>query len=159
MLNTYNTPQRRERKKRRTWVGCIWCHNKSLSGLADPFAIVITAKCPRLRCRMREQAAVFSCECLGEWLIRETFKKAVGCSSYMYSDAKVLIFLDIPILFAIYLTDSYQFQGLKGSTSCYFMRILCSIHPHTPFLSPSPARGMFRFCDMVSDVSFLYHTP
>ena len=50
--------------------------NKNLSGLADPFAIVDTAKCPRLRCRMREQAAVFSCECLGEWLIRETFKKA-----------------------------------------------------------------------------------
>ena len=51
---------------------------------ADPFAIVDTAKSPRLRCRMREQAAVFSCECLGEWLIRETFKKAVGCSFFLY---------------------------------------------------------------------------
>ena len=100
--------------------GFIWCLNKNLSGLADPFAIVDTTKCPRLHCRMRELAAVFPCECLGEWLIRETFKKAVGCSSYMYSDAKVLIFLDIPILFAIYLTDSYQFQGLKGSTSLLF---------------------------------------
>ena len=74
--------------------------NKNLSGLADPFAIVDTAKCPRLRCRMREQAAVFSCECLGEWLIRETFKKAaVAFSSYMYSVTKVQISLHIPTLF------------------------------------------------------------
>ena len=51
---------------------------------ADPFAIVDPAKSPRLRCRMREQAAVFSCECLGGWLIQETFKKAVGCSFFLY---------------------------------------------------------------------------
>ena len=34
--------------------------------------------------------------------------------SYMYSEAKVLIFLHIPILFANYLMDSYQFLILKG---------------------------------------------
>ena len=71
----------------------------------------------------------------------------------MYSDAKVVIFLHIPILFSNYLMDSYHFQGLKGSTSCYFMRILWSIQFHTPSLFPSPARGMFRFGDMVSSIS------
>ena len=78
----------------------------------------------------------------------------LAMSFYMSTGAKVLIFLHIPILFADYLMDSYQFQSLKGSTSCYFMRIICLFHSHTPFLSPSPARGMFRFGDMVSDVSF-----
>ena len=56
--------------------------------------------------------------------------------------------------FSDYLTDSYHFQGLKGSTSCYFMRIICLFHSHTPSLSPSPARGIFRLGDMVLDVSF-----
>jgi len=37
--------------------------------------------------------------------------KAAVAMSYMFSDAKVLIFLHIPILFTDYLTDSYQFQG------------------------------------------------
>ena len=32
------------------------------------------------------------------------------------------------------------------------------IPPHTPSLPPSPARGMFRFGDMVSGVSFLDFT-
>ena len=37
------------------------------------------------------------------------------------------------------------------------MRILCFIpQHHTPSLSPSPARGMMRFGDRVSDVS-LHH--
>ena len=76
------------------------------------------------------------------------------CSLLSRQSLKVTFFLHIPILFTDFLTDSYHFLGLKGSTSCYFMRILCSIHPHTPSLSPSPARGMFRFGDMVSDVSF-----
>lgn len=62
----------------------IWWYNKSLSGLADPFAIVNTAKCPRLRYRVREQAAVFYCECLDEWLIRETFKKAAIALLYVF---------------------------------------------------------------------------
>ena len=51
-------------------------------------------------------------------------KAAVAMSFYMSTGAKVLIFLHIPILFTDYLMDSYHFQGLKGSTSCYFMRIL-----------------------------------
>jgi hypothetical protein len=38
----------------------------------------------------------------------------------MFSDAKVLISLHIPILFADYLTDSYLSQDLKGSTLCLF---------------------------------------
>ena len=54
------------------------------SQVGKPFIDTATAKCPRLRYGMREQAAVFSCECLGEWLIRETFKKAVGCSFFFY---------------------------------------------------------------------------
>jgi hypothetical protein len=81
-------------------------------------------------------------------------KAAVAMSFYMSTGAKVLIFLHIPILFIDYLMGSYQFHGLKGSTSCYFMEIICLFHSHTPSLSPSPARGMFRFGDMVSDVSF-----
>lgn len=81
-------------------------------------------------------------------------KAAVASSFYMSSVAKVRFFLHIPILFADYLMDSYQFQSLKGSTSCYFMRIICLFHSLTPSLSPSPARGIFRLGDMVLDVSF-----
>ena len=104
---------------------------------ADPFAIVDTAKSPRLRCRMREQAAVFSCECLGEWLIRETFKKAVGCSSYMYSDAKVLIFLHIPILFADYLRTHTNFR-VKGFNFMLFYANSLIIQKLFVNLQPKP---------------------
>ena len=37
---------------------------------------------------------------------------------------KLLQFFETSKCFANYLTDSYHFQGLKGLTSCYFMRIL-----------------------------------
>ena len=35
-----------------------------------------------------------------------------------------------------------------------FKRLANYLTPHIPSLSPSPARGMFRFGNMVSDVSF-----
>ena len=38
------------------------------------------------------------------------------------------------------------------------MRIICLFHPYTPSLSSSSAKGMFRFGDMVSSVSFLDYT-
>ena len=60
-------------------------------------------------------------------------------------------------MFCYLFKDSYFFSHLKGQTSCYFMRIIYFFHPYTPFLSPSPVRGMFRFGDMVSDVSFQYY--
>ena len=44
----------------------------------------------------------------------------VKCSLLSRQSLKVTFFLHIPILFAIYLTDSYQFQGLKGLTFMLF---------------------------------------
>ena len=82
--NIYISCAVRREKETEGVGGNIWKYNKSLSGLADLFAIVDTAKCPRLRCWMREQAAVFSCECLGERLIRETFKKAAVALLYIF---------------------------------------------------------------------------
>ena len=32
--------------------------------------------------------------------------------------------------FANFLKDSYQFQGLKGLTSCYYVRIICLFRNH-----------------------------
>jgi hypothetical protein len=54
-------------KKRRAWT-VIWEYNKVSQVLANPFAIVNTAKAHASVYRMREQAAVFTCECLCEWL-------------------------------------------------------------------------------------------
>ena len=65
----------------------------------NPSQTTVTAKCPRLRCRMREQAAI-ALRSLFEFAVRETIDKAaVAFSSYMYSVAKVLIFLHIPTCF------------------------------------------------------------
>ena len=36
------------------------------------------------------------------------------------------------------------------------MQIICLFHPHTPSLSPSPARGMFRFGDIMSDAPYMF---
>lgn len=53
----------RERENgRRGW---IWCHNMSLGYLATTHErFVDTAKCPRLRRGMREQAAILLRSCL-----------------------------------------------------------------------------------------------
>ena len=56
-----------------------WGSQHCLSGLTtSQFASVDTAKA-HASVRMREQAAVLSCKCPVEWLIRETIEKA-GCS-------------------------------------------------------------------------------
>ena len=56
----------------------------------NPSQNAVTAKCPRLRCRSREQAA-FALRSLFEFAVRETTDKAaVAFSSYMYSVAKVV---------------------------------------------------------------------
>lgn len=47
-----------ERKKQRTWVGVFGVTACSLVGI--PFIDAATAKCPRLRYGMREQAAIAS---------------------------------------------------------------------------------------------------
>ena len=92
-----------------------------------------------IRC---ELTAVFPCLILFGDFVSST--ESCRFISYIsFRGAKIMEIFHASKTFAIYLTDSYQFQGLKGSTSCYFMRILCSFHPHTPFLSPSPARGCF----------------
>ena len=52
-------------KKRRTWVGIFGVTTLSLGYLATTHErFVDTAKCPRLRCRMREQAAILLRSCL-----------------------------------------------------------------------------------------------
>jgi len=90
--------------------GDIWLYNKSLSGLADPFAIVNTAKCPRLRCWMREQAAVFSCECLGERLIRETFKKAAVALLYIFGYKDTIKYAHTDVFSKIFFTRRYSLK-------------------------------------------------
>ena len=70
----YNNDLGEKRKAQVTW-GSQHC----LSGLTtSQFASVDTAKA-HASVRMREQAAVLSCKCPVEWLIRETIEKA-GCS-------------------------------------------------------------------------------
>ena len=68
----------KKRNGGRGWVYLV--SQQNLSGLADPFAIVDTAKCPRLRCRMREQAAI-ALRSLFEFAVRETIDKAAVASS------------------------------------------------------------------------------
>ena len=64
-------------KKRRAWT-VIWEYNKVPRVLANPFAIVNTAKAHAsvYSYRMREQAAVFTCECLCEWLNSRDFQES-----------------------------------------------------------------------------------
>ena len=65
----------------------------------NPSQTTVTAKCPRLRYRMREQAAI-ALRSLIEFAVRETIDKAaVAFSSYMYSIAKLRKILHIPTLF------------------------------------------------------------
>jgi len=58
-------------------VGGIWCHNNVSQGPQRPMNDVDTAKCPRLRCRSREQAAIMLRSCL-RVAVRET-NKSCGC--------------------------------------------------------------------------------
>ena len=62
-------------KKRRAWT-VNWEYNKVSQVLANPFAIVNTAKAHASVYRMREQAAVFTCECLCEWLNSRDFQES-----------------------------------------------------------------------------------
>ena len=65
----------------------------------NPSQTTVTAKCPRLRCRMREQAAI-ALRSLFEFAVRETIDKAAVASSiYMSSVAKLLKILHIPTHF------------------------------------------------------------
>lgn len=59
--------------------GFIWCHS-NLPGRQKPFSNTVTAKCPRLRCRSREQAAI-ALRSLFEFAVRETIDKAAVASS------------------------------------------------------------------------------
>ena len=78
-----------------------------------------------IRC---ELTAVFPCLILFGDFVSST--ESCRFISYIsFRGAKIMEIFHASKTFAIYLTDSCQFQGLKGSTSCYFMRILCSFHP------------------------------
>ena len=80
----------------------------------NPSQTTVTAKCPRLRCRMREQAAI-ALRSLFEFAVRETIDKAAVASSYyMSSVAKLLKILHIPTLFVKYLMDSSSFPFTQG---------------------------------------------
>ena len=81
----------------------------------NPSQTTVTAKCPRLRCRMREQAAI-ALRSLFEFAVRETIDKAAVASSiYMSSVAKLLKILHIPTLFVKYLMDSSSFPFTQGA--------------------------------------------
>ena len=69
---------------------------------------------------MREQAAI-ALRSLFEFAVRETIDKAAVAFSYMSSDAKVLIFLHILILFAIYLWTHANFRNYLFRQFVYFL--------------------------------------
>ena len=72
---------RRKRKQRKTWVGLFGVTVSSQVG-KNPSQTTITAKCPRLRCRSREQAAI-ALRSLFEFAVRET-NKSCGCFVFLY---------------------------------------------------------------------------
>ena len=76
-------------EKRRAWT-CYLGFSTIFTGLTtNLFASVDTAKA-HASVGMREQAAVLSCKCLLEWLIREDIEKA-GCSIWAQSYSISLI--------------------------------------------------------------------
>lgn len=73
-----------------------------------------------IRC---ELTAVFPCLILfGDFVSSTESSRFISYISFR--GAKIMEIFHASKTFAIYLTDSYQFQGLKGSTSCYFMRFI-----------------------------------
>ena len=87
---------------------------------------------PTPPCRMREQAAVLSCDLLVEWLIREDIKKA-GCSigykgTHYLCNNQIFMrkitdsSLFVSFLFYIFFISKYLFvKVLTGARLCRFV--------------------------------------
>ena len=94
---------RRKRKQRKTWVGLFGVTVSSQVG-KNPSQTTVTAKCPRLRCRSREQAAI-ALRSLFEFAVRET-NKSCGCFVLYVFRCEVTIFLSHPQIFRQLIMDS-----------------------------------------------------
>ena len=99
----------------------------------------------------------------GTWTTRHQYQKRrkkghdrhTKCLSIIH---QTVLCSDEPLQYIYSGTDtrdrSYYLQVCRRRLERFRLNILTSIHPYTPSLSPSLARGMFRFGDMVSGVSF-----
>ena len=115
MINTYNAVRRKRGKTED--VGGFGVTASSQVG-KNPSQTTVTAKCPRLRYRMRERAAI-ALRSPFEFAVRETTDKAaVAFSSYMYSVAKLLknpAYSDTFCKISYGLIENCMFEG---STYC-----------------------------------------